>query len=71
MPNDDPRDGFFYPTHTLMIDSYNPGMLYGMLRSVYGITWHGVYVGQYELILLAGVHVRIKKVLLEGFQLNV
>ena len=23
MPNGDPRDGFFYPTLTLMIDSYN------------------------------------------------
>ena len=23
MPNCDPRDGFFYPTLTLMIDSYN------------------------------------------------
>ena len=22
MPNDDPREGFFYPTLTLMIDSY-------------------------------------------------
>ena len=22
MPNGDPRDGFFYPTLTLMIDSY-------------------------------------------------
>ena len=31
-----------------------------MLLSVYGITWHGVYVGQYELKLLAGVHARIK-----------
>ena len=25
MPIGDPRDGFFYPTLTLMIDSYNPG----------------------------------------------
>ena len=24
MPNGDPQDGFFYPTHTLMIDSYIP-----------------------------------------------
>ena len=24
MPNGDPRDGFFYLTLTLMIDSYNP-----------------------------------------------
>ena len=23
MPNRDPRDGFFYPTLTLMLDSYN------------------------------------------------
>ena len=23
MPNDDPRDGFFYPNLTLMINSYN------------------------------------------------
>ena len=23
MPNGEPRDGFFYPTLTLMIDSYN------------------------------------------------
>ena len=23
MPNGDPRDGFFYPTRTFMIDSYN------------------------------------------------
>ena len=23
MPNGDPRDGFFYPTLSLMIDSYN------------------------------------------------
>ena len=23
MPNSDPQDGFFYPTLTLMIDSYN------------------------------------------------
>ena len=23
MPNGDPRDGFFYPTLKLMIDSYN------------------------------------------------
>ena len=23
MPNGNPRDGFFYPTLTLMIDSYN------------------------------------------------
>ena len=22
MPNDDPRDNFFYPTHTLMMNSY-------------------------------------------------
>ena len=25
MPNGDPRDRFFYPTPTLMIDSYSPG----------------------------------------------
>ena len=24
MPNGDPLNGFFYPTLTLMIDSYNP-----------------------------------------------
>ena len=24
IPNGDPRDGLFYPTLTLMIDSYNP-----------------------------------------------
>ena len=24
MPNGDPRDGFSYPTLTLLIDSYNP-----------------------------------------------
>ena len=23
MPNSDPRDGFFYPTLTILIDSYN------------------------------------------------
>ena len=23
MPNGDPRDGYFYPTLTLMLDSYN------------------------------------------------
>ena len=32
MPNGDPRDGFFYPTLTLMIDSYN---LYRRCKSVY------------------------------------
>ena len=26
MPNSDPRDRFFYPTLTLIIDSYNPAI---------------------------------------------
>ena len=28
MPNGDPRDGFFYPTLTLMIDSYSVICIY-------------------------------------------
>ena len=32
MPNGDPQDGFFYPTLTVMIDSYNMTQLYVLLR---------------------------------------
>ena len=31
MPNGDPRDGFFYPTLTLMINSYNPNTIVSLL----------------------------------------
>ena len=35
MPNGDPRDGFFSPTLTLMIDSYNPATSILVLFLVY------------------------------------
>ena len=44
MPNGDPQDGFFYPTLTLMIDSYNFEFIvcvYLFLAAI--ITWTDFY----------------------------
>ena len=47
MPNGDPRDGFFYPTLTLMMDSYNIWLSLNHNNSVHeyfpDITRHSVW----------------------------
>ena len=35
MPNSDPRDGFFYPTLTIMIFSYNNDTLHYLLDNAF------------------------------------
>ena len=48
MPYCDPRDGFFYPTLTLMIDSYIPFL---------GLRW-GYYPDQYSNLFLNAYIIR-------------
>ena len=46
MPIGDPQDGFFYPTLTLMIDSYKPTLLEHEYRNV--DKWPRQMVGFYQ-----------------------
>ena len=61
MPIGDPRDGFFYPTLKLMIDSYN---LYQLLKANERDHW------EYASVLIHyHLHVRIQNFFSEGVQL--